>query len=390
MQVYLDNAATTKCYPQVKDIVIEAMTKDYGNPSSMHKMGVEAENYLKEAKASIAKAMKVEPKEIYFTSGGTEANNLAIIGVAMANQRRGNHIITTQIEHPAVSAPMDILEKQGFEITRLGVDKQGKIDIEELKDAITEQTIMVSIMHVNNEIGSIQPIAAVGTLLQQYPDIYFHVDAIQGFGHYQFLPKAYHVDLVSVSGHKIHAPKGTGFLYVNERVKITPIIYGGGQQKDIRPGTENVPGIAGLGVATKISHQDLDDKQRHLLALKQKLVEGLLEFEDVTIHGLKYIDERPVVEEGALHIVSVAFEGVRSEVMLHTLEEKGIYVSAGSACSTHKRGKSPTLIAIGANPAQLESTVRFSFSDETTMAAIDYTLEVLTDVLPLLRRYTRR
>ena len=390
MQVYLDNAATTKCHDEVKDIVVEVMTKEYGNPSSMHKMGVDAEKYIKEAQGIIAQQMKVEPKEIYFTSGGTESNNLALIGLAMANKRRGNHIITTCLEHPAVSEPLAWLETQGFEITRVGVDKYGVVSAMDIKAAITEQTILVSVMAVNNEIGSVQPIAAIGTMLQEFPDIYFHVDAIQQFGKYPFLPKSARVDLASVSGHKINGPKGIGFLYINSRVKISPVTYGGGQQKNIRSGTENVAGIAGLGLATKISYQDLYNKQRHLLGLKKALIEGLVKLPDVAVHGLKSNENGIDFEAGAFHIVAVAFSGVRSEVMLHALEEKGIYISAGSACSTHKRTQSPTLLAIGVNKEQLESTVRFSFSQDTTTAEIEYTLSAIEELLPMLRRYTRR
>ena len=390
MQVYLDNAATTKCYQEVQDIVAQTMLNDYGNPSSLHKMGVIAENHIKEAQNIIAKEMKVDAKDIYFTSGGTESNNLAIIGVALANKRRGNHIITTKVEHPATLAPMAFLEEQGFEITHVGVDRYGTVDVNEIKAAITDKTILVSIMHINNEVGSIQPIADIGMMLEAFPDINFHVDAIQGFGKYAFFPRAWNVDLVSVSGHKIHGPKGVGCLYINKGVKIVQTIYGGGQQRDIRSGTENVSGIAGLGVATRLSYQDLSKKQQHLFAIKKALVEGLLKLENVIVHGIQSDDGVLDIESSAPHIVSVAFSGVRSEVILHTLEEKGIYISAGSACSTHKRTQSPTLIAMGANKEQLESTVRFSFSDETTMGEIEYTLAVLAEVLPLLRRYTRR
>ena len=390
MQVYLDNAATTKCHEEVKDIVVETMMDVYGNPSSMHKMGIDAEKHIKEAQSIIAGVMKVEPKEIYFTSGGTESNNLAIIGFAMANKRRGNHIITTQIEHPAVSEPIEFLESQGFEITRVAVDQQGRVSAPDIKATITDKTILVSVMAINNEIGSIQPIAAIGTMLQDFPDVYFHVDAIQEFGKYPIFPRSSHIDLLSASGHKIYGPKGVGFLYVNSRVKISPIIYGGGQQKGIRSGTENVSGIAGLGMATKLSYQDLYEKQRHLSTLQHALIDGLIRLDNVTIHGLEFKKNITDYEMGAYHIVAVAFNGVRSEVMLHALEEKGIYISAGSACSTHKRSASPTLVAIGANKEQLESTVRFSFSNDTTVEDIEYVLKVITEVLPMLRRYTRK
>lgn len=390
MQVYLDNAATTKCYDEVVNIVAETMKVDYGNPSAMHNMGFDAEKYITTAQKEIASLMKVEPSEIYFTSGGTESNNWALIGTAMANKRRGNHIITTTIEHPAVSAPLEYLEQQGFEITRVGVDKQGRVSALDIKAAITDKTILVSVMYVNNEIGSISPIEEIGTMLTSYAGIYFHVDAIQAFGKYSIIPKNASIDLLSASAHKIHGPKGCGFLYVNKRVKIAPMVLGGGQQKNMRSGTENVSGAAGFGVAATLSYEDLQEKQQHLFSLKKALIDGILNMENVTIHGMIFDGSEVKIEGWAPHIVGVSFNGVRSEVMLHALEEKGIYISAGSACSTHKREKSPTLIAIGATPEELESTVRFSLSKYTTREEIDYTLEAIAEVLPMLRRYTRR
>ena len=384
MEAYLDNAATTKCYAQVSEIVMQTMMVDYGNPSSMHRKGIAAERYVKEAATQIASTMKVLPNEIYFTSGGTESNNWALIGTAMANRRRGNHIITTAIEHPSVSEPIEYLAEQGFEITRLGVNQQGIIDLEELTTAVTPETILVSIMYVNNEVGSVQPIAEIGSLLHQLrPDICFHVDAIQAYGKYLIHPKKMQIDLLSVSGHKIHGPKGVGFLYIRDKVKIAPLIYGGGQQNGLRSGSDNVPGIAGLGIAAKEIHQNLEAKTKDLYALKQHLLKGLGQLEAVTIHGMD-------ANEGAPHIINASFLGVRSEVILHSLEERGIYVSAGSACATHKRSKSPTLTAIKANPKMLESSIRFSFSSATTIAEIDYTLKALAELLPMLRRYQRR
>lgn len=381
MEVYLDNSATTRSYEEVKEIVAKTMTEDYGNPSSMHRKGVKAEQYVKTAAKQIARTLKVLEKEIYFTSGGTESNNWALIGAAMANRRSGNHIITTLVEHPAVSAPVDFLNEQGFAVTRIGTDKQGRIKLEELKAAVTKETILISVIYVNNEIGSVQPIEDIGRIVHELnPNVILHVDGIQAYGKYQIHPKKMKIDLLSVSGHKIHGPKGVGFLYVSEKVKMLPLIYGGGQQKGMRSGTDNVPGIAGLGCAARRCYEQLRENTDHMYELKCHMVEGLKKLEDVDIHGMDIL-------EGAPHIVSAAFGGVRSEVMLHTLEDRGIYISAGSACSTHKRSQSPTLTAIGADQVQLQSTVRFSFCETTTREEIDYTLTVLEEVLPMLRRY---
>ena len=384
MEAYLDNSATTRCYGEVRDIVVKTMMEDYGNPSSMHMKGVESEKYMKEAAVQIAKTLKVGEKEIYFTSGGTESNNWALIGTALANQRMGKHIITTKIEHPAVSAPCEFLESQGFTVTRLNVDKEGMISLKELEEAITPDTILVSVMYVNNEIGAVQPIAEIGEIIKKKnPKTYFHVDAIQAYGKYRILPKKMKIDMLSASGHKIHGPKGVGFLYVNEKVKIFPYIYGGGQQKGMRSGTDNVSGAAGLGTAAEIIYKNLEENVDSMRELRQYFVEELEKMENVVVHGSKG-------EACAPHIVSVAFVGVRSEVLLHTLEEKNIYVSAGSACSTHKRSGSPTLTAIGIPKEQMESTVRFSFCEMTTKEELQYTLMVLREVLPVLRRYARR
>ena len=384
MEAYLDNSATTRCYEEVRDIVVKTMMEDYGNPSSMHMKGVESEKYMKEAAVQIAKTLKVGEKEIYFTSGGTESNNWALIGTALANQRMGKHIITTKIEHPAVSAPCEFLESQGFTVTRLNVNKEGMISLQELEEAITPETILVSIMYVNNEIGSLQPIAEIGELIKKKnPKTYFQVDAILAYGKYKIFPKKMKIDMLSASGHKIHGPKGIGFLYVSDKVKILPYIYGGGQQKGMRSGTDNVPGAAGLGMAAEMIYKNLEENVAFMRTLRQDFVEELEKLENVVVHG-------PKGESCAPHIVSAAFVGVRSEVLLHTLEERGIYVSAGSACSTHKRSGSPTLTAIGIPREQMESTVRFSFCETTTKEEVQYAVKVLKEVLPVLRRYARR
>lgn len=383
MEAYLDNSATTRCYEDVKDIVVKTMMEDYGNPSAMHQKGVEAEAYMREAAHILAKLLKVKESEIYFTSGGTESNNWALMGTALANRRRGKHIITTAIEHAAIAAPAAFLEEQGWQVTRLGVDERGQINLQELEDAITEETVLVSVMYVNNEIGTVQKIAEIGERIKKKnPKTYFHVDAIQAFGKYRILPKKMGIDMLSVSGHKIHGPKGSGFLYLGEKVKIHPVIMGGGQQNNMRSGTDNVSGAAGLGKAAELIYRNLEVNASHMYELKRHLTEELKKLPDVVIHGMP-------VEEGAPHIVNASFLGVRSEVLLHTLEERNIYVSAGSACSSHKRAGSATLTAIGCSKAEMESSLRFSFSEQTTLEEIDYALEELHRVLPVLRRYTR-
>ena len=384
MEVYLDNSATTRSFDEVAALMNRIMCEDYGNPSSLHRKGVQAENYLRYAKSVIAGNLKVNEKEIFFTSGGTESDNLAIIGAARAACRSGRHLITTQIEHPAVLQTMKYLESEDFRVTYLPVDEKGCIRLEDLERAITGETILVSIMHTNNEIGSLQPIAQAGALIKKMnPRILFHVDAVQGYGKFKIHPKKLKIDMMSVSSHKIHGPKGVGFLYVDEKVKIKPIMFGGGQQSGIRSGTENVPGIAGMAKAVELIYQDLDVEVEKLYHLKKAFVEGLQKLDGIVVNGC-------ADEQGAPHIVSVSVSGVRSEVLLHALEDKGIYVSAGSACSAKQPQPSATLQAMGVKRDLLESTIRFSFSVFTTIEEIQYTLQVMYDIIPLLRKYTRK
>ncbi len=384
MEVYLDNSATTRCFGEVAELMTKIMCEDYGNPSSLHRKGVQAEQYIRYAKETIAKNLKVNEKEIFFTSGGTESDNLALRGCAYANCRVGRHLITTQIEHPAILQTMKQLEEEGFRVTYLPVDEKGCIRPEDLQRAITGETILVSIMHTNNEVGSLQPIEEAGALIKRMnPRILFHVDAVQGYGKFRILPKKMHIDLLSVSGHKIHGPKGIGFLYVDEKVKIKPILFGGGQQNGLRSGTENVPAIAGLAKAIEIVYSNLDREVEELYRIKEAFVEGVKQIPDVFVNGHSGRD-------GAPHVVSVSFQGVRSEVLLHALEDKGVYVSAGSACSAHKPQPSATLQAMGIDKELLGSTIRFSFSVFTTMDEISYTLQCLYDIIPVLRRFTRK
>ena len=383
MEVYLDNSATTRVFPEVAELVTKIMCEDYGNPSSMHMKGVQSEQYIRYAKETFAKLLKVQEKEIFFTSGGTESDNLAILGCAGANLRAGKHLITTHIEHPAVLETMKYLEKQGFDVTYLGVDEHGVVRPEDVKKALRPDTILVSVMHTNNELGSLQPLEEISKVIKEYnPSILFHVDAVQGFGKFRIYPKKLGIDLLAMSSHKIHGPKGVGLLYVNEKVKIHPIAFGGGQQKGMRSGTENVPGIAGMAKAAEMVYAHLEEDNERLYGLKEYFINGLKQLEDVWVNGLTGRDSAP-------HVVSVSVRGVRSEVLLHALEDKGIYVSAGSACASNHPQTSETLKAIGLDKDLLNSTIRFSFSTFTTKEEIDYTLQAMYDMIPMLRRYSR-
>lgn len=383
MEVYFDNSATTRVFDSVKDIVVKAMTEDYGNPSAKHRKGMEAERYVRQAAADIARTLKVKEKEIVFTSGGTESNNMALIGTAMANRRGGKHIITTRIEHASVYNPLVFLEQQGYEVTYLSVDSGGRISLKELEASVRPDTILVSVMYVNNEVGAIEPVDDIASLVHgMNPALLFHVDAIQAYGKMDIRPKKQGIDLLSVSAHKFHGPKGVGFLYIDERVKIRPLLYGGGQQKDMRSGTENVPGIAGMGQAAKEIYTDHRRKMDHITGLKDYMIDRMEELEGVTVNSLKGAGSAP-------QIVSASFEGVRSEVLLHALEDKGIYVSSGSACSSNHPAISGTLKAIGVKNNLLDSTLRFSFGMFNTKEEIDYCMEALSGLLPVLRRYRR-
>ena len=386
MEAYLDNAATTKVFPEVAERMIQLMEVGYGNPSSKHSKGLEAENAIREARDRVCKSLKCEAGEIIFTSGGTESNNQALIGAVMANRRAGQHIITTRIEHASIHQPLAFLETQGYEITYLPVDVHGKVEPEVLKAAIREDTVLISIMFVNNEIGSVQDVEQLAKVIHESnPKTLFHVDAIQAFGKYRIVPKRLGIDLMSVSGHKIHGPKGSGFLYVKAGTKLSPILFGGGQQKGMRSGTENVPGIAGLGEAVRLIYTDHTSKVEQLYTIKDRLITRLQQLDQVQVHGIAGLELR----ETAPHIVSVGFAGIRSEVLLHALAERDVYVSSGSACSSNHPELSGTLQAIGVEEALLDATLRFSLSVTSTMEEVDYAVEQLAELLPVLRKFTR-
>lgn len=387
MESYMDNAATTPVLPEVRDIMIKVMETDFGNPSSKHTKGMIAERYITEAKNIISSLLKCEPKEIVFTSGGTESNNMALIGTAIANRRAGKHVITTRIEHASIHEPMAYLEEMGYEVTYLSVDNNGRVLPDDLKEAVRDDTVLVSIMYVNNEMGSVQDIKKLCDIVKKKnPKTLFHVDAIQAFGKYKIIPKRLGIDMLSVSGHKINGPKGSGFIYIKDKTKIRPIIWGGGQQKGMRSGTENVPAIAGLGMAAEIMYKNHSEKIERLYSLKKRMADGMKKIDGAVVNGLDGID----IEETAPHILSVSFNGIKSEVMLHALAQKGVYVSSGSACSSNHPELSGTLKAIGVSDELLDSTLRYSFSMLTTEEEIDYALKVTAEVLPGLRKYIKQ
>ena len=393
-EIYLDNSATTMVFPEVAEYMHKIYTEKYGNPSSMHHKGVEAEKELTGAKAKLADILKVDAKNLYFTSCGSESDNLAIIGCALANARAGKHLITTNIEHPGVSEAMRHLEEEGFEVTYLPVDGDGRVTPEQVADAVREDTILVSVMHVNNEIGSVMPVREIGEAIKKKnPKTLFHVDAVQSFTKLPVLPGKMHIDLLAVSGHKIHAPKGVAVLYVAEGVKIKNIIFGGGQQGGLRSGTENVAGAAGMALAAKKLSETMDEDIPRLYDLKKYLIGELQQIPEVRINGIPQIREgestRLLPEQTAPHIVSVSVKGVRAEVLLHALEEKGIYVSAGSACSTHHREVKGTKEAIGLPKEYREGTIRISFSVMTTEEEVRETVLAMNELIPFLRKFVR-
>ncbi len=382
-EIYFDNAATTKPYKEVCELVKKTMEEDYGNPSSMHKRGFGAEQIINNATDIIAGTLRCKRENIIYTSGATESNNTCLISIALGKMAVGKHIITTSIEHPSVSeALMYLKEKFGFEITTLAVDERGYISLDELKSALREDTILVSVIYVNNEIGVIQDIANVSKAVKSYNEnIVLHCDVVQAYGKIELRPKKYNIDLMSVSGHKFHGPKGVGFIYKSEKLHLPPFIHGGGQQNKLRSGTQNVAGIAGMGLAAKMSCSKIEENKEHILGLKESFVRKLLEIGDVVINS----------HEGCVpNIVSATVQGVRAEVLLHAIEESGIYVSAGSACSTNRAGHSPTLMAMGLSEQTITSTLRFSFCGSNTMEEVDRCIEVMSEQIPLLRKFMRR
>lgn len=381
-EIYLDNAATTKSYDEVNAVMLEMLEHCYGNPSSMHRLGMQAENRMRSAAKAVSDALGVREDEIVFTSGGTESDNLAICGYAMANKRRGQHVITTSLEHPAVAECFRYLAEEGFHVDVLQADEWGNIDLQELSDLLRPDTILVSMMHVNNEVGSILPVGDVKRCMQRAPFAALHVDAVQSFGKIPVLPAKWGVDLLSVSGHKLHGPKGVGALYIKRKTRIRPIVYGGHQQRNLRSGTENTVAICGFGKAVSLAMERLEKNGHHVKQLKQMLLDGILAHIDGAVchSGPDSTD----------YILNVSFPGIRSEILLHMLESEGIYVSSGSACASNKPAPSPVLTAMGKSPALIDSAIRFSFSEFNTEAEIERVIPILAQKVADIRKYVRR
>lgn len=389
--IYLDNSATTQVHPEVVAAMVEMMETDYGNPSSLHRMGMVVEKKMNKAREQVAKALNAKPKEIVFTSGGTEANNMAIRGAAYQYQNRGKHLITTVIEHPSVLHTFKRLEREGFRVTYLKVNPQGFVNLDELKAAITPETILVSIMHVNNELGSVQPIQEIGALIKGCDQrILLHVDAVQSFGKFAIQPAKMKIDLLSVSGHKIHGPKGIGALYINEKIQLQPLIEGGGQERDLRSGTENIPGIVGLGLAAELIEKERVQRMAQLCEWKAWFLEEVQNaIPDVKVNGP---GSREDLEAGrsAPYIINLSFPGLKGEVLLHALEDYQIYVSTGSACHSRQSGPSHVLQAIGLKPRELESALRFSLSYQTTREELEVVLTHLPGLVKEFRSLMQR
>ncbi len=381
MERYLDNSATTRPYDEVVETVARVMKEQYGNPSSLHRLGIAAEKEIKQAKEAIAATLKATPGEIYFTSGGTESNNLAILGTCALS--RGRHIISTPLEHPATMNTLAKLQGDGFEVDFIPVDRDGVVSLPAFEDLVRSDTVLVTAMLVNNEIGSVQPISQMAKILKhKNPKAALHVDAVQGYCKVPSVPRELGADLMSISGHKIHGPKGIGVLYVKKGVRLGPLLYGGGQQENLRPGTENVAAIAGLGVAARLCHRRMPEATAEMARLRQRLEEGICN----RISNVKV----NTPERCAPHILNVSFGGVRSEVVLHSLENEEIYVSSGSACSSHKKEPSYVLTAIGTDRNMIDGSIRFSLSEFNTQEDIDATLDALEGIVARIRKLNMR
>lgn len=384
MFVYLDNSATTRPYDEVAKEISDVMLQSFGNPSSLHRLGFEAEKKLKASRLALAQALGVDASEVYFTGSGTEGDNIAILGGARALKRKGKKIITSKVEHPAVLETFKALEQEGFNAVYLDVDKYGAVNEEQFKAELDENTVLVSLMQVNNELGTIQPVEEVGRLVRNMEKTYFHVDAVQAFGKLKMKSVTALADMVSISAHKIHGPKGMGALYIKKGVNIKSPVTGGGQEKNIRSGTENVPGIVGFGKAAEIAYKDFDSTEGSLRKVRKYLLEGIKsEIADIRINSLE--------DEGCVcSVLNVSFLGVRGEVLLHMLEQKEIFVSTGSACSSHKKGQSHVLKAAGLTDDEIEGAIRFSLSRFNTIEEMDYAIDNLKKSVQGIRRVIKR
>ena len=385
-QVYLDNAATTPATPAVCDAVLGALSDVYGNPSSLHTMGLAAERLVRDSRRTLASYLGVPERGVVFTGGGTESINQAILGVARAYRRRGQHVVTSAVEHAAVLSTCDRLERAGWRVTRVGVDELGRVSPSEVAGAVGEDTVLVSIMSVNNEVGTIQPIGEIVSAVRaQNAQCIIHSDAVQALGKIEVTPLSLGVDLMSFSAHKIHGPKGCGALWAGERVHLEPLMFGGGQEKGLRPGTENVPGIAGFGAAVKEFAQNGQEIQDRMFDLRNKLIEGVLKaVPEAVLNGPREVNVAP-------HICSLSFPGHEAEVLARALAQEGLFVSTGAACSSRRstRTGSHVLTAMGVPETIRSASLRFSLSSMTDDSDIEGAILKLTTVLAQLRPSTR-
>ncbi|MFC4182816.1 cysteine desulfurase family protein [Saccharococcus thermophilus] len=380
--IYLDNSATTKPFPEVIDSFVTVATKYFGNPSSLHELGMKSERLLTQAREQIAAALEVKPSEIIFTSGGTEANNFAIKGVAFQYRHRGKHIITTAIEHPSVSEPCQQLEQLGFEVTYLPVNEHGLVTVEQVKKALREDTILVSIMHVNNEVGAIQPVEEIGALLAHYPKTIFHVDRVQGISKVPLDMKKARIDLCTMSAHKFHGLRGAGILYVRQGIRLSPLLAGGGQEMQLRSGTENVPAIVAMAKALRIALEKYDKQIDYLWEVKQTWLNELKAIPEIQINT--------PVEHSAPHIINFSLKhGMKPEVFVHELAKSDIFVSTTSACSSKKKAPSKTLLAMGVGDERAESGIRISLSFENTLEEIPLAVAAMKKAIEKLSEVTR-
>ncbi|WP_353096687.1 cysteine desulfurase family protein [Tissierella praeacuta] len=383
--IYLDNCSTTKPREEVIKVIIESMNDDFGNPSSLHRLGMRSEKKIKEARDYVAKYLDVNINEIYFTSGGTESNNIAIQSIVNKFSKRGKHIITTKIEHSSVLNIMRNYEKQGFDVTYLNVDSSGYISLEELKNDIRKDTILVAVMHVNNEIGAIQPISEIKKVINSVnPNVLLHVDGVQGFGKVNIALKTWGIDSYSFSGHKIYGPKGTGGLFIDKKHVLAPIVFGGNQERGLRSGTENLTGIIGFGEAVRIMTKNFKDESSHVFKLKEYFANRVKE----EIEDIKF--NTSLDEKSSPYILNISFNHVRGEVLLHYLEDKDIYVSTSSACSSKGTEKSHVLRSICLKNEELEGAIRFCFSYENTFEDMETTVQVLKESVSEIRQITMR
>ncbi len=385
MKVYFDNAASTKILPASAEKMVEVLTDYYANPGASSVMGMEADNILKDSAKTLSRLINCAENEIYFTSGGTEGDNWAIFGTAEGYIRSGKHMVTTAIEHPAVLKPFAALEEKGWEITYLPVDEKGYVSTEDIKNAVREDTVLVSIILINNEIGTSQRAEEIGKAIKEKnKNTLFHIDAVQAFGKYKIDVKKFKCDMLSASAHKFNGPKGVGFFYMKKGLKVKPLLLGGGQQNGQRPGTENAAGVAAMAVAAQDAYKNLEESNKKIYELKKHLAERILgEVEDSFLNGES-------VEEASPYVLNIGFKNIRSEVLLHALEEKGIVVSAGSACNSRKKIQSSVLGAIGLEDDDIQGSIRFSFSRFNTVEEADYCADTVKETVAFLRRFNRK